>query len=95
LPLPTWKFTVHADRCVAQHDFPGVKVSDLLVSIEGNVIKVSGRRFDTGLSVNAEWYIGNDYDAKTAEASLEAGVLTVVVMKCKEKHVHHVRVVER
>lgn len=93
-PSP-WNVTWHADRVVARADVPGVRVADLSVEIENGSLRVSGKRFDTLAPVSLSVVIGPDFDPKTAEASLEAGVLTVTVKKLVERLVHKVAVVAK
>ena len=87
-----WRITPANDRITASVDMPAVRPADLTVELENGTIKVAGKRFDTGLHVSHQQFIGTDYDPKTADATLEAGVLTVVVMRFKEKVAHKVPV---
>jgi hypothetical protein len=91
VPSP-WTCSYLVDRIVAHADLPGVRASDLVVELAGGNIKVTGKRFDTMLPVSLQFTIGYDYDPTTAEASLEAGVLSVIVFKAKDKQVHRVTV---
>jgi HSP20 family molecular chaperone IbpA len=89
-PTPVWSLDIQGDRCIAKLDLPGVRNSDLKVEIENGSIHVTAKRFDTGVfdartNVNTVQFIGADYDPKTSEATLEAGVLTVTILKFKEK----------
>jgi hypothetical protein len=96
LTVPTgWTFSVLGDRCTARVDMPGVKAADLMIDIDNGTIKATGKRFDTNVPVMTQQFIGSDFDPKTAEAVLEAGVLTVTVLKFKEKLVHRVPVAEK
>lgn len=87
---PVWSLDMQVDKCIAKLDLPGVRVNDLKVEIENGTITVVAKRFDTGLldsrtNVNSQQFIGTSYDPKTSEATLEAGVLTVIVLKFKTK----------
>ena len=87
-----WNLTWHPDRVVARCDVPGAKDA-IDVSITNGIISVSYKRFDTGGIVHpAVQLIGTAYDPKTAEATLEAGVLTVTVMLDTKKTAHKVPV---
>ncbi len=90
--LSPWRTTVQADRVIASIDMPGVKQADLNVEMENGSIKAYARRFDTGCSQTLNQYVGPDYDPRTAEAVLEAGILTVTVMRFKDKTAHKVNV---
>lgn len=89
---PSWRLTFSTDHITAAVDVPGVKVEDLSVTIENGVIKASGKRFDNGQAVELLQVIGVDYDPRSSEALLEAGVLTVTVRKFKDKVAHKVSV---
>lgn len=89
---PQWNLVTSHDRITASVDMPGVRAQDLTVEIENGVIKASAQRFDTKLHVSRQQVIGTDYDPKTAEATIEAGVLTVTVMRFKDRVTHRVPV---
>ena len=80
-----WRVNHQSDKVIATIDVPGVKESDLIVDIENGIINVSGRRFDTSRLISHSQVIGNQYDSSTAEATLDCGVLTVIVKRFKEK----------
>jgi hypothetical protein len=93
LPNP-WYVQFHADRVVARCDVPGALVDSVNVEITNGSIQVSYRRFDTnGLCYPQAQFIGTDYDPKTAEATLEQGVLTITVKLFAEKIAHKVPVI--
>jgi HSP20 family molecular chaperone IbpA len=75
---------------LASVDIPGVKAESLEVEIENGTITARGYRADRPTHEVFESYvIGNDYDATKAEATLEDGVLKVVVPKHSDKIVKH------
>lgn len=82
---PQWRTTRSSDRIVAAIDVPGMKIEDLNVTIDNGSVLVTGTRFDTGGLVTLHYNMGIDYDPETASAVLEAGVLTVTVMRFKER----------
>ena len=88
-----WHLTFQADKVVARCDVPGAKLESINVEITNGSISVNYRRFDTGgLCYPQSQQIGQDYDPSTAEATLEAGVLTVTVARFKDKVAHKVTV---
>ena len=81
-----WAVTVTAEGLCCRCDVPGCKEDGLSVVINNGTITVSYKRFDTGgLCYPATQFIGADYDPTTAEATLEAGVLTINVKRFPPK----------
>lgn len=92
LPNP-WNVQFLADHVIARCDVPGAILDSLNVEITNGSIQVSYRRFDTnGLCYPQAQFIGADYDPKTAEATLEQGVLTIIVKPFAAKLSHKVPV---
>jgi hypothetical protein len=88
-----WNVQFQSDKVVARCDVPGAVADSVNVEITNGSIQVNYRRFDTnGLCYPQVQCIGTDYDPKTAEATLELGVLTIVVKRFAEKATHKVTV---
>jgi len=82
LSVSPWRVdTSVVDRITLALDVPGVKVQDLKVEIDDGWVRVSAVRFDTKATNNQTYYVGPAFDPTTCEATLEAGVLTLIVMK--------------
>ena len=86
-----WHILESSTGVVASVDIPGVKFDSLNVEIDENgTITVQGRRPDrSNHSIFESCYIGNSYDATKAGATLQDGVLQVVVPKRSGKIVKH------
>lgn len=81
-----WKLSVTIDGLCCRCDVPGAKVEDINVNINNGNIVVSYKRFDDGtMCYPPSQLLGSDYDASTAEATLECGVLTVNVKRFPPK----------
>ena len=76
---PPWRMSLAAGVLSAAIDMPGILMDDLTVEIKSGTLKVAGVRFDTKQGVSYEKTIGNDYDPKSAAATLCSGVLTITV----------------
>jgi hypothetical protein len=74
-----WRMSLNAGVLSAAIDMPGILMDDLTVEIKSGTLKVAGVRFDTKQGVSYEKTIGNDYDPKSAVATLCSGVLTIAV----------------
>jgi hypothetical protein len=74
-----WRICFESDRLIASIDLPGAKSAN--VHIDGSVINVTGTRADTHVAFHHYTDIGGKYDPATASATLEAGVLTIVLMQ--------------
>lgn len=72
------------DRITTSIDVPGCRSCDVTVTISDFVISATGKRPDTLETFTHTCPIGDLYDPDTATATLEAGVLTVVVERFKE-----------
>ena len=70
------------EKAVLTLDLPGVKRSDLDVSIVGRTVTVSGRRGER--EFKHEYTIDRNYDASSVDAVLEDGVLTVTFARRPE-----------
>lgn len=79
-----WHLEFKADRVIATIDVPGCKVEGIELSLNNGTLSVKATRTKGGYS-SFDTYIGTDYDPETAEAEVEDGVLTVTVMRFKEK----------
>ncbi len=66
-------------------DLPGVKVQDLVLEVDGYVLKLSATRKDTGEKVDRSSIIPNIYVPESAKANLEDGVLTVEFKEGKKE----------
>lgn len=65
-------------------DVPGIKVNDLSVKVDDNVLRVSGERKTTGRECTFERSFALDpktVDANLIKANLDSGVLTLTVPK--------------
>ncbi len=93
--LPMWRVDAKDDKITLKLDLPGVHVEDLSLEIENGTLKLLGSRKDTGATVSQMYLLGPDYDPKTADATLECGVLTLVVLKYKEKLTHKIEIVQK
>lgn len=64
-------------------DLPGVKATDLDVSLEGDVLTIKGSRSDTGTTrtFSKSYTIKDTLDTSAMKASLENGVLNVFMPK--------------
>ena len=89
-----WPFSAPPQRAQQQHrelirddgatlevDLPGVKPSDVEVTVEGNLVKVKYSRGSTGCSLT--WQITEAFDIDTASARMEHGVLSLDFSKVK------------
>lgn len=56
-------------------DLPGVKGSDLDVTLEGRTVKIKGNQ--RGKQVSYTYLISKEYDPATIDAALQDGVLTL------------------
>jgi HSP20 family protein len=76
--------TVRADdeKMEISVDLPGVKLSDLDVSIQGNEVTVQAKRGDRLQAYS--WLVRQDYDSANPKAHLEDGVLTLTFAKKPE-----------
>lgn len=79
-----WHLDVRHDRIIATIDVPGCKAEGIELSLTNGTLSVKATRTKGGYS-SFDTHIGNDYDPDTAEAEVEDGVLTVTVMRFKEK----------
>lgn len=87
-----WKLTVKSDRIVAQIDVPGCKAENIELELLNGKLSVKAHR-SKGSGYSAfDTVIGTDYDPTTAEAEVEDGVLTVTVMRFKDKVPHRIPV---
>jgi len=81
----TWRVDKsRQDKITLSLDLPGVKENDLCVEIDSGVLKLNAKRFDTGESITQSYVLGVSFDQNTAKATLQAGVLTIDIMKHKE-----------
>lgn len=88
-----WRVSYDDDRVTAAIDMAGVRPEDINVEVrEGHIIHVEGKRFDTKRVVTRTYTLGPLYDAKTAAATIEAGVLTIIVLRAKTSNAHKVTV---
>jgi hypothetical protein len=90
-----WRVKTVGNDVELSLDVPGSQSSDLNVIIECGLIKVTGKRSDTGWCVGSNYNLGNDYDPKTATASVTSGVLTVTLQRFKERAVYQVTVTNK
>lgn len=63
-------------------DLPGVKGSDLDVTVEGRTLRVKG--IQRGRQISYSYLISKEYDPNTIDASLQDGVLTLGFTKSPE-----------
>lgn len=63
-------------------DLPGVKGSDLDVTVEGRTLRVKG--IQRGRQISYSYLISKEYDPNTIDASLQDGVLTLSFAKSPE-----------
>lgn len=66
-------------------DVPGIRQQDLRVELQDNVLRAIGNRFDDGSEVVHECTIGAGYDLSSFDAVLEAGVLSIIIMRSHDK----------
>lgn len=77
-------------------DVPGIRLTDMQVNIEGASVKVTGQRFDSKANVSHQYALAPDYyDVESADASLEAGVLTIVIARLKQTCTRKVPITEK
>jgi len=89
----TWRVSYDDVSVMLSVDFAGVNPKDMSIEIrDGNIIHVGGRRFDTHGFVTRTYALESLYDAKSATATIESGVLTIMVLKSKTSNVHKVPV---
>lgn len=64
-------------------DVPGMKVEDLDISIDKNIVTVKGERKDIRrpAKINTSFSLPSDYDAESLSAKLEDGVMILTVRK--------------
>jgi HSP20 family molecular chaperone IbpA len=67
------------DGLELQIDLPGVVPSDLNVQAEGNLVKITAQR--KGAEIKQRYKIARPYDASSAAATLENGVLSLKFAK--------------
>jgi len=80
-----WKLEVKHDRINAMIDVPGCKAEGIELELTNGKLSVKATRSKAGGYSHFDTFIGMDYDPETAEAELEDGVLTVTVMRFKDK----------
>jgi len=89
---PEWRINHSCDKVIASIDIPGVKESDMTVDIENGTIVVTAKRFDTCVKSTYTQVIGDQFDSTSAKATLQHGILTVIVKQLKEKVSHRVQI---
>jgi len=94
-PPCKWRAAQASDGLTLTIDMPGLRSADACIELENGSLKVTGKRFDTGLNLYEQYTIGTDYDPKSASAVLDAGVLTITVKRFKEKRPHRVPVTDK
>lgn len=82
--ISAWNLDVKADRIIATVDVPGCKAEGIELTLSNGTLSVKATRTKGGYA-SFQTHIGTDYDPDTAEAEVEDGVLTVTVMRFKEK----------
>lgn len=87
-----WRVSATEEQLSLGIDVPGVKLGDLSVTVDRNVLKVSGKRFDLGTPVSHTYVIPQMFDARSASAVLDSGVLAVQFKKSTEQTLHRVSV---
>jgi HSP20 family molecular chaperone IbpA len=88
-PWITWKvtdlapknyeFTEVDGKLVLTQDLPGVKLENLEITTEKQVLRVGGKRGQEKLSYTYD--VRNEWDLTTTTATLTDGVLTVTIAK--------------
>src|SRR5690606_33393779 len=87
----SWKLDVKQDRIIATIDVPGCKAENIELDLVDGKLSVKATRSNGGyMSFSTD--IGMNYDPETAEAEVEDGVLTVTVMRFKDKNPHRITV---
>lgn len=76
-----WRNKIKGEWLELSCDMPGIALSDIKVEIDGLTLKASGVRGDTKENVLRTWTLPDSYDPVTAQASLENGVLFVMVKR--------------
>jgi HSP20 family protein len=71
-------------------DLPGVKSTDLSVQVTGRDVKVTGKL--RGEDFKHTYRLSREYDADTADASLEDGVLTLSFKKTAAASVKNIEI---
>lgn len=87
-----WRVTVTEEQLVIAIDIPGVRLADLSVIVDRNVLKVSGKRFDNDAIVQQTYVVPQMFDSRSASAVLDSGILTVQFAKDNEPVLHKVSV---
>lgn len=90
-----WRVIHSTDQIRLSLDVPGLRAEELSLEIENGTVRVTGRRHDTGFHVNQVHFIGADFDPKSAEATLECGVLSLSVLRFRERVTHRVSVTQK
>ena len=87
-----WRVSATEDQLTIAIDLPGVRLNDLSVVIDKAIVKVTGQRFDNKSQTMQTYVVPATYDAKTATAVLDSGVLTVQFSRAPEQVLHKVSV---
>lgn len=96
--LPTIDLYEDQDHLVLKAELPGMKKEDIDISLQGDVLTLSGERkeeevFDKAETYRAERFLGRfqrtctlpiSVDARKVDASYKDGILTVTLPKAEE-----------
>lgn len=73
---------VDGDQLKISLDVPGVKKEDVDITFEsGNVVKITAKRADLNTTSTWRYLVSDAWDRESADAKLEDGVLTILLIK--------------
>jgi HSP20 family molecular chaperone IbpA len=94
-PYQPWRATQYDDRIELSVDVPGVKLQDLSVVIDSGRVNVVAKRFDSGDVIHHTYEVDRQCESKTATATLDSGVLTIMIKKSSVSVPVKVRVLKK
>lgn len=78
------KSTIADDIMTLEIDVPGIKEEQINIEVQGFLIKITGENKKTGRTLSESHTLASEWDAKTIEAELEDGILTLRVQRRPE-----------
>lgn len=90
---PTFETTQTEQGVTITADIPGVKATDLDISVDTAVLTIKGTRKDYG-KFTKSYELADTLDPETLTASLEDGVLTITIGKMPKAQPRRIAVTE-